>query len=73
MEPVGFDGLARAVAATDRPVLALGGMLAADVAPALRAGAHGVAVLGGILARADADDATRAYLDALAAPARTPR
>lgn len=65
--PVGFEGLERAVAAAGRPLVALGGLRPQDVEPAHRAGAHGIAVLGGILARATAEqarDATREYLAA---------
>lgn len=68
-EPVGFDGLARSTALARRPVLAIGGLRPEDVAAALAAGAHGVAVLGGILATGDPAPATRAYLDALSAAA----
>ena len=64
-EPVGFDGLARAVSAAERPVLAIGGMRARDVRPALDAGAHGVAVLSGILGAPDPRAATERYLGAL--------
>ncbi len=67
--PVGLDGLQRAVAACDRPILVLGGVRPADVAPALRAGAHGVAVLSGILGSEDPGHATARYLAALEADA----
>jgi thiamine-phosphate diphosphorylase len=54
LEPVGADGLARALAATTRPIRALGG-----VTP-------GVAVRAGLLPAADPAAATRAYLAGLA-------
>lgn len=63
--PVGLEGLARAAAATDRPLLALGGVRPADVEPALAAGAWGVAVLSGIFATSDPGAATAEYLSAL--------
>jgi 8-oxo-dGTP diphosphatase len=40
---LGFDGLAREIAATPLPVYALGGLGAGDLAAAEAAGAHGVA------------------------------
>jgi len=67
--PVGFDGLAAAIARSPRPLLALGGLLPGAVPECLRAGAHGVAVLGGILGRedpAEVDAAVHAYLAACA-------
>ncbi len=45
-ETVGLDGLARACVDLDLPVLALGGLSPARVAPCLAAGAHGVAGIG---------------------------
>lgn len=65
--PVGLEGLGRAAAASPRPTWALGGIRPEDVAPALAAGARGVAVLSGILPRPDPAEATRAYLAALEA------
>ncbi len=43
--PRGFDALARAVAATDRPVVAIGGMSLATAAQAFAAGAASIAVI----------------------------
>jgi thiamine-phosphate pyrophosphorylase len=62
--PIGWDGLARAVAATARPIWAIGGMRPPDLAEALAAGARGVAVLSGIFEQADVASAVRSYLDA---------
>lgn len=44
-EPVGWDGLQTAIAATPVPVYALGGLAAADLERARASGAHGVAML----------------------------
>lgn len=66
-EPAGLDALAEACAADcDLPVIALGGITPANAGECLRAGAHGVAVLSGIVRAGDVDLATRAYLTALA-------
>lgn len=52
-------------AVPDTPVFALGGITPQRVAACLDAGAHGVAVLSGILHADDPQHATRAYLQAL--------
>jgi thiamine-phosphate pyrophosphorylase len=65
--PTGFDGLARAAQATSRPIWALGGMRAEDVASALDCGAAGVAVLSGIVSATDPAAACARYLGALRA------
>jgi thiamine-phosphate pyrophosphorylase len=64
-EPVGVAGFARAAAAVERPVFALGGVRPEDVAALRASGAHGVAVLAGILGASDPGRATAAYLEAL--------
>jgi thiamine biosynthesis protein ThiS len=51
--PLGLDGLRAIVAVSPCPVLAIGGITAACVPEVVRAGAHGVAVIGAI---AEADD-----------------
>lgn len=61
LEPLGPQGLARAVAATELPVWGLGGITPARVDEVLAAGARGVAVLSGLLGSADPAAATRAY------------
>jgi thiamine-phosphate pyrophosphorylase len=63
---VGPGGLRRLVAVAGAvPVLALGGVTPADVATWRTAGAHGVAVMGGVMTAADPAAAVRALLDAL--------
>jgi thiamine-phosphate diphosphorylase len=66
LAPVGFEGLAAAVADTPAPLLALGGVRPEDVARVRALGAHGVAVLSGILGAAEPARATAAYLAELA-------
>lgn len=67
--PVGFEGLAAAVRTSPVPVLALGGLVPEDVPAVRAAGAHGLAVLRGVLRAADPAAATEAYLRALEAAA----
>jgi thiamine-phosphate pyrophosphorylase len=62
--PVGIDGIARAVARTDRPVWALGGLAPEHASELVSAGARGMAVLSGLLARDDAGGRARAYVEA---------
>lgn len=52
-EPLGHAGLARAVAHSDLPVIAIGGIDADDVAPLACSGAAGVAVVRAICAAED--------------------
>ena len=62
--PVGADGLARIVAASPVPAIAIGGLTARD-APALRqAGAAGMAVVSAVTRAADPEAATRALVAA---------
>ncbi|HEX7069662.1 MAG TPA: thiamine phosphate synthase, partial [Rhodothermales bacterium] len=64
--PLGLDGLRELVdAARGKPVFALGGVRPEHVALCVDAGAHGVAVVSGILSAARPADAARAYLDRL--------
>lgn len=60
-QPLGLDGFARARVATALPAVAIGGIRPQDVAPLLRAGADGVAVVSGICAAEDPEAAARAY------------
>lgn len=62
--PVGFEGLRRAVASARAPVWALGGLQPGHAREVAASGAHGLAVLGGILARPDAAERARAYVAA---------
>jgi thiamine-phosphate pyrophosphorylase len=59
---LGLDGLARIVARATGPVIALGGVTAANAAPCLAAGAHGIAVMGGVMRAADPQAAVEAIL-----------
>ena len=59
-EPMGFAGLAACIRLSRRPVVAIGGMSAAAVAPALAAGADGVAVVAAIAGTDDPEAAARA-------------
>lgn len=65
LESVGLDGLAGAVEESRAPVYALGGITPERVSACFQAGAHGVAVLGGICLADDPYEATAAYLAAL--------
>ncbi|MDH4098038.1 MAG: thiamine phosphate synthase [Nitrospira sp.] len=63
--PVGLEQLAEVCSRSAVPVFAIGGVTRAFVPDVLRAGAHGVAVIGSILDRDDAAAATRELADAL--------
>jgi len=65
--PQGLDKLARVAAAVRIPVVAIGGLTPERVREVRRAGAHGVAVVSSILAADSPADATRRFLEALAA------
>lgn len=64
-EGVGVDRLREIAACTSLPVLAIGGITPERVAPCLAAGAHGVAVVTGVLAAPRPSEAARRYLEAL--------
>jgi thiamine-phosphate pyrophosphorylase len=66
-EPVGFAGLARAVASTSVPVWGIGGLEAQHMGEIVATGAAGAAVLGGIVGTSDPATACTRYLDALRA------
>jgi thiamine-phosphate pyrophosphorylase len=57
--PVGLEQLAEVCRLSAIPVFAIGGVTRASVSDVLRAGGHGVAVIGSILDRDDAAVATR--------------
>jgi len=63
--PVGLDALAEIAGATQRPVLAIGGITPARVAACRAAGAHGVAVASGLLTAPDTATALAEYATAL--------
>lgn len=67
--PLGPAGLASLVgAAAPVPVLALGGVTAANAPAWLDAGAHGVAVMGGVMRAPDPAASVRSLLEALPGP-----
>jgi thiamine-phosphate pyrophosphorylase len=59
--PLGLDGLRRLRGLTRRPIVAIGGLTPANSAPALAAGADGLAVVSAIVAAADPEAATRRF------------
>src|SRR5207247_5136225 len=65
--PQGLDKLARVAAAVRIPVVAIGGITPERVGEVRQAGARGVAVVSAILAADSPADATRRFLEALAA------
>ena len=65
--PQGLDKFARVAAAVRIPVVAIGGLTPERVREVRRAGARGVAVVSSILAADSPADATRRFLEALAA------
>jgi thiamine-phosphate pyrophosphorylase len=65
--PAGIGAVAAAV--PDTPVIAIGGVTAARIAPLLAAGAHGVAVVGAVSGAPDPALAVRELLHALRVPA----
>jgi thiamine-phosphate pyrophosphorylase len=60
--PIGWDGLARIIAAARCPVIAIGGLGAGDMAAARAAGAVGIAVVSAICAASDPEAAARALI-----------
>jgi thiamine-phosphate pyrophosphorylase len=62
--PLGLRRFGAAVAGTDLPVLALGGVTAARAGDCRRAGAAGLAVLGPIMTAQDPGHTTRGIIDA---------
>ena len=61
----GLDGLAAIRAATRLPLVAIGGLNAANAADAIRAGADGIAVVSAIVAAADPRAAASALREAI--------
>lgn len=67
LAPLGIAAVAAAATRASVPVIAIGGMLPAGVAEVLRAGAAGVAAVGGIWSEDDPAARVHDYLDAIAA------
>ncbi|AFK55015.1 thiamine phosphate synthase [Tistrella mobilis] len=63
--PTGFDGLARLVALSPVPAVAIGGLKAEHVAPVLASGAKGLAVVSAICGQPDPEAAARLIADAI--------
>lgn len=63
--PVGLEQLAEVCRLSAIPVFAIGGVTGASAPDVLRAGSHGIAVIGSILDQEDAAAATRAMMAAL--------
>lgn len=65
-QPIGFDGLARIVAAAPVPAVAIGGVKAEHAVPSLAAGAKGIAVVSAICGQPDPRAAARHIADEIA-------
>ncbi|MND26537.1 Thiamine-phosphate synthase [compost metagenome] len=65
-QPVGFEGLARIVAASPIPAVAIGGVKVQHVEEIFRAGATGLAVVSAICGSPDPQAATRLIADKIA-------
>lgn len=63
--PLGVEGVARVAGAVGIPVIAIAGVTAARVAELLKAGAHGVAVIGALSNADDPFAATEELLRAI--------
>lgn len=63
--PVGLEQLAEVCRLSGIPVFAIGGVTGVSAPEVLRAGSHGIAVIGSILDQQDAAAATRAMMAAL--------
>jgi thiamine-phosphate pyrophosphorylase len=72
MPPIGLEGLRAIRAATRRPLVAIGGIEAGNVAAVIAAGADGVAVVSALCTAADPQAAARALRDAMREPAHPP-
>ena len=62
---MGLELLGCIVRSCDQPVIAIGGITPERVADVLATGAHGVAVLSGVVGQADPSDAARMYREAI--------
>lgn len=65
-QPIGFEGLARIVAASPIPAVAIGGVKVEHVEEIFRAGAKGLAVVSAICGSPDPQAATRLIADKIA-------
>lgn len=64
--PIGLRALERARGRCRTPLFGIGGVTPSRVRDVLRAGAHGVAVIGSVMGAADVEQVSRDFLDALA-------
>jgi thiamine-phosphate pyrophosphorylase len=64
--PIGLRALERARGRCRTPLFGIGGITPPRVRDVLRAGAHGVAVIGSVMGAADVEQVSRDFLDALA-------
>jgi thiamine monophosphate synthase len=60
-QPIGFDGLARLVALSPLPSVAIGGLKSTHVRDVRESGANGLAVVSAICGQADPAAAARAF------------
>jgi thiamine-phosphate pyrophosphorylase len=72
-QPVGLDGLARLVAASPVPTVAISGLKAEHAAPVLAAGADGLAVVSAICGKPDPRRAAEEIVEAISAARRQMR
>jgi len=63
LEPIGFEGLARACASEGRPVWAIGGLKPEHAQAVRAAGARGIAVRSGVFGAEDIASAVGSYLE----------
>jgi thiamine-phosphate pyrophosphorylase len=66
-EPIGPDALAPVRAAVRIPIVAIGGITAANAAEVIYAGAHGVAVISAVIGAEDVREAARRLAEAVRA------
>lgn len=63
--PIGIEGIRQIAQAVTIPVVGIGGITVENVAPVIRAGAVGVAVISAVLGAPDPEDAARRLADAV--------